>query len=172
VGGSLADSAARPASCLTSVGEGRDHLGFSGIIGWMVLRLPAWTSTLDQRMQKMSKIILALAEQALAQPTEKSSREAVAAALLLANVAWNRAVDPLGGDQLGHYRKVLRALREENPKCQGELKGNDVEAIIQELTKFKAVNYPDDDRIIRLCGLTAENNVRVEWHHRGIEGVN
>ena len=120
----------------------------------------------------MSRIILALAEQALAQPTEKSSREVVAAALLLANVAWNRAVDPLGGDQLGHYRKVLRALREENPKCQGELEGNDVEAIIQELTKFKAVNYPDDDRIIRLCGLTAENNVRVEWHHRGIEGVN
>jgi hypothetical protein len=45
-------------------------------------------------MQKMSKLILALAEHALAQPTEKSSREAVAAALLLAHVAWNRAVAP------------------------------------------------------------------------------
>jgi hypothetical protein len=38
-------------------------------------------------MQKMSKLILALAEQVLVQPTEKSSREAVAAALLLAHVA-------------------------------------------------------------------------------------
>jgi len=123
-------------------------------------------------MQKMSKIILGLAEQALAQPTEKSSREAVTAALLLANVAWNRAVDPLGGDQLGHYRAVLNALREENPKCLRELKGTDVEAIIQALVKIKAANYPDDDRIIRRCGLTAENNVRVEWHLRGIEGVN
>ena len=62
-------------------------------------------------MEKMSKLILALAEQVLVQPTEKSSREAVAAALLLAHVAWNRAVDPLGGDQVGYYRKVLRALR-------------------------------------------------------------
>ena len=48
-----------------------------------------------RRMQKMSKLILALAEQVLVQPTEKSSREAVAAALLLAHVAWNRAVAPL-----------------------------------------------------------------------------
>jgi hypothetical protein len=123
-------------------------------------------------MQKMSKIILGLAEKALAQTPKKSSREAVAAALLLANVAWNRAVDPLGGDQLGHYRKALNALREENPKCLRELKNGDVEAIIQELTRLKAENYPDDDRIIRLCGLTSEDNVRVEWHQRGIEGVN
>jgi hypothetical protein len=123
-------------------------------------------------MQKMSKIILGLAEKALAQTPEKSSREAVAAALLLANVAWNRAVDPLGGDQLGHYRKALKALREENPKCLRELKSGDVEAIIQELTRLKAENYQDDDRIIRLCGLTPEDNVRVEWHQRGIEGVN
>jgi hypothetical protein len=54
-------------------------------------------------MQKMSKLILALAEQVLVQPTEESSREAVAAALLLAHVASNRAVDPLGGDQVGYY---------------------------------------------------------------------
>lgn len=115
-------------------------------------------------MEKMSKLILGLAEQALAQPTEKSSREAVAAALLLTHVAWNRVVDPLGGDQVGQYRKVLRALEAENPKCLGELKSTDWEAIIQDLMKLKGIRYPTDDRIIRLCGLTAENTVRVEWH--------
>jgi hypothetical protein len=52
-------------------------------------------------MQKISKLILALAEQALTQPTEKYSREAVAAALLLAHVAWNRAVDPLAAINSG-----------------------------------------------------------------------
>ena len=52
-------------------------------------------------MQKMSAIILALAEKLLAQPTENTSSEGAAAALLLAHVAWNRAVDPLGGDQIG-----------------------------------------------------------------------
>ena len=88
-------------------------------------------------MQKMSKLILALAEQVLVQPTEKSSREAVAAALLLAHVAWNRAVDPLGGDQVGYYRKVLGALEAENPKCLRELKATDCEALIQNLVKIK-----------------------------------
>ena len=123
-------------------------------------------------MQKMSKLILALAEQVLVQPTEKSSREAVAAALLLAHVAWNRAVDPLGGDQVGYYRKVLRALEAENPKCLRELKATDCEALIQDLVKLKATCYPTDDRIIRVCGITPENNVHVEWHHWGIEGTN
>jgi hypothetical protein len=123
-------------------------------------------------MQKMSKLILALAEQVLVQPTEKSSREAVAAALLLAHVAWNRAVDPLGGDQVGYYRKVLHELETENPKCLRELKATDCEALIKDLVKLKASRYPIDDRIIRVCGITAENNVHVEWHHRGIEGTN
>src|SRR5437870_1122692 len=71
-------------------------------------------STLIFGVQKMSKIMLGLAEKVLAQPSEKTSCEGAAAALLLANVAWNRAVDPLGGDQIGHYRKVLRALKAEN----------------------------------------------------------
>ena len=123
-------------------------------------------------MQKMSKLVLALAEQVLMQPTEKSSREAVAAALLLAHVAWNRAVDPLGGDQIRYYRKVLRALERENPKCRQELKSMDCEALIQELMHLKLALYPADDRIIRLCGITEHKTVRVEWHHRGIEGVN
>ena len=123
-------------------------------------------------MQKMSKVILALAESALAQPPEKSSREAVAAALLVAFVAWNRAVGPLGGDQIGYYRKVLHELEAENPKCLRELKSADCEALIQELVKIKVMRHSADDRIIRVCGLTADNNVRVEWHQRGIEGTN
>jgi hypothetical protein len=71
-------------------------------------------------MQKMSKVLLDLAERLLAQPAEKTSSEGAAAALLLAHVAWNRAVDPLGGDQVGHNRKGLSALKAENPKCLHE----------------------------------------------------
>jgi hypothetical protein len=123
-------------------------------------------------MQKMSKLILGLAERVLAQAPEKTSSEGAAAALLLAHVAWNRAVDPLGGDQIGYYRKVLRALERENPKCRQELKSMDCEALIQELMHLKLALYPVDDRIIRLCGITERKTVRVEWHHRGVEGVN
>jgi hypothetical protein len=124
------------------------------------------------KMQKISKLILDLAEQVLAQPTEESSRESFAAALLLAHVAWNRAVDPLGGDQVGFYRKVLRALEAENPKFMQGLKTNDCESMIQELGKLKAIRYPDDDRIIRVCGLTAQNKVHVEWHYMDMAGTN
>ena len=60
-----------------------------------------------------------LAERLLAQPTEKSSREGCAAALLLAHVAWNRAVDPLGGDQVGYYRKGLRRFRQRTRIASG-----------------------------------------------------
>ncbi|MGH7968595.1 MAG: hypothetical protein ACREIC_07710, partial [Limisphaerales bacterium] len=73
-------------------------------------------------MQKMSKVLLGLAERLLAQPAEKTSSEGCAAALLLAHVAWNRAVDPLGGDQVGQYRKGLTAFQAENMNCFKALK--------------------------------------------------
>ncbi len=130
--------------------------GFAGLHGLE-------RDTFAPRMNKMSGIVLKLAEEVLLQPTEKSSREAVAVALLLTNVAWNRAVDPMGGDQVGSYRKVIEALRHENPKCLKELRSTDFEALIQDLTKLKLARHPRDKRVIHLCGLTAENAVRVEW---------
>ena len=123
-------------------------------------------------MQKMSKVLLGLAERLLAQPAAKTSSEGCAAALLPAHVAWNRAVDPLGGDQVGQYRKALAVFKAENPKCLQELKSADCEAMIQELVDLKRALYPDDDRIIGLCALTPQQTVRVEWHHRGVEGTN
>jgi hypothetical protein len=123
-------------------------------------------------MQKISKVLMALAERLLAQPAERTSSEGAAAAPLLAHVAWNRAVDPLGGDQVGHYRKGLSALKAENPKGLRELKSADCEAMIQELVGLKRALYPADDRIIGLCALTPQRAVRVVWHHRGMEGAN
>jgi hypothetical protein len=78
-------------------------------------------------------------------------------------VAWSRAVDLFGGDQIGEYRKVLKALRRENSRCLRELKSLDHEALISQLVELKKARYPDDRRIIHLCGLTETNNVRVEW---------
>jgi hypothetical protein len=120
----------------------------------------------------MSVVLRGLAERLLAQPSEKTSAEGVAAALLLAHVAWNRAVDPLGGDQVGHYRKGLAALKAENPKYPRELKSADCEAMIGELVDLKRALYPADNRIIRLCALTPQKTVRVEWHHRDAKGTN
>jgi hypothetical protein len=113
-----------------------------------------------------------MAEQVLVRQPEKTSREGVAAALLIAQVAWNRAVDPLGGDQIGYYRKILSALKQKNPKCMQDLKSPDYESMIQELMAIKRYSYPADTRIIRLCGLTERNTVRVECHERDVEGAN
>lgn len=111
----------------------------------------------------MSVVLLELAEHALSQSAARSSREAVAAALLLAQVAWNRAVDLFGGDRTGEYRKVLEALRRENSGCLQELKSRDHEALISQLVELKNARHPDDRRIIHLCGLSETNTVRVEW---------
>ena len=123
-------------------------------------------------MKKLSGLILALAENALAQPSEKTSREGIAAALLLAQVAWNRVVDPIGGDLAGHYRKGLKELEQENPKFLDELKSRDFETLIHELMQLKAARHPTDDRFIHVCGLTAENNVRVEWRDQELHRKN
>jgi len=120
----------------------------------------------------MSKVLLSLAERLLAQPVEKTSSEGAAAALLLAHVAWNRTVDPLVADHVGHYRKLIAAFKAENPKCLKELTGTNCEAMIQELMTLKRSLYPNDDRIVRLCGFTPWHAVRVEWHHRGMESMN
>lgn len=123
-------------------------------------------------MKKLSGFILALAENALAQPSEKTSREGIAAALLLAQVAWNRVVDPIGGDLAGHYRKGLKELEQENPKFLKELKSRDFETLIHELMQLKAAHHPTDGRFIHVCGLTAENNVRVEWRDQELHRTN
>ncbi len=123
-------------------------------------------------MRKMSKVLVDLAERLLAQPAEETSSEGCAAALLLAHVAWNRAVDPLGGDQIGQYRKGLAAFQAENPKCFKELKSTDWETMIQQLVTLKRALDPGDDRIISLCAMTSQQTVRVEWHHRDVEGTN
>ncbi len=70
----------------------------------------------------------------------------------------------MGGDLTDQYRKVLKALCQENPRCLGELKSDDLEATIAELAVLKKARHPDDRRVIHRCGLTERHTVRVEWH--------
>jgi hypothetical protein len=77
-----------------------------------------------------------------------------------------------GGDQVGYYRQGLAAFHAENPNFLRELKNTDCEAMIQELVDLKRALYPANDRIIQLCAMTPWQTVRVEWHHRDMEGTN
>lgn len=37
---------------------------------------------------------------------------------------------------------------------------------MSDLIALKQARHPDDDRIIVVCGITPENNVRVEWRNQ------
>jgi hypothetical protein len=89
----------------------------------------------------------------------------------LAQVAGNRVVDPIGGDIAGH-RKGLKELEQKNPEFLVELKSRDFESLIHELMQLKAAHHPTDDRVVHVCGLTPENNVRVEWRDQELHRKN
>ena len=62
-------------------------------------------------MKKLSAILIELAETALAQPVESTSAEGLHAALMLAHVTWNRAIDLDASDTEGRYLSFMCAAQ-------------------------------------------------------------
>ena len=120
-------------------------------------------------MKKLSAILIELAEEVLAQPADKTSDGGLHAALLLAQVAWNRAIDQDEADSQGNYVGLLAQFERDNPKARADLKSHDCEELIEELVQAKLDRYPLDDRFVFVCGTTPEGNVHVEWAHRKIK---
>ena len=110
--------------------------------------------------KKLSAIIKELAESIMRNPRAGPSSEAAHMGLLLAHVAWNRALgQPLPETQ---YRPILEEFEQSNPELWNELVDNDVERMIDRLMALKEARYPKDDRVIKVCGMRA-GNVHVEW---------
>ena len=86
------------------------------------------------------------------------SSEAVHAALLLANVAWNRAL----GLDVPDYDDLLMVFTRSNPEFWSELQSGNTEALIETMRQAKEKLYPMDRRVVLICGLR-ESNIRVEW---------
>ncbi len=107
---------------------------------------------------KMSAIMKNLALLIFRDPTRVPSSEAAHAALLLAHVAWNRA---LGLDPKD-YNKLLMVFSRDNPDFWSEFRSQDAEALIETVRQAKAERYPMDRRVIMVCGMR-EGNVHVEW---------
>src|SRR5262245_59753578 len=118
--------------------------------------------------RKLSEIMKEMAERLLKRPGQVPSATAAQAALFFANVAWNECVG------LDHPRKghgaVWKMFEAENPRLWDELKSNDVDALIDELVRYKQANYPDDRRRILGCGIPA-GKVHVEWLPPAAPGV-
>ena len=57
---------------------------------------------------------------------------------------------------------MLEELEQTNPELWNELADNDVERMIERLMALKQARYPQDDRVIKVCGMR-RGNVHVEW---------
>lgn len=119
---------------------------------------------------KMSEMLKEMSEQLLRNPDGFVSSEAAHVALMLANIAWNQTVG-LGRATNG-FRSAWERMEAENPELWNELKSNSVDAMIDELVRFKEEHYPDDLRRILTCGTTPHSTVRVEWLAPATPGVN
>lgn len=114
----------------------------------------------DSAMKKMSEIILEMATTLLKHPDAFPSTEAAHAALLFAHIAWNKAIGIKITDK--GYRNVLKEFKTSNPKLWDEFKLTNHKEIIESLISFKNDHYPEDSRVIQVCGMRGVN-VHVEW---------
>lgn len=115
---------------------------------------------MTHQRRKMSEILKEMSERLLRNPDAVPSSQAAHVALMFGNIAWNETVD------MGHPREKNRRAWErieaDNPEMWSEFKSNDVDAMIDELVRFKKQHHPDDRRRILSCGIP-DGKVRVEW---------
>ncbi len=124
--------------------------------------------TMPERPRKMSEILMEMSERLLRNPGGVPSSEAAHVALLFANVAWNECVGLERSRD--DFRTVWEAIEAENPDLWNEIKSNDIDALIDELVRYKEDRYPDDRRRILTCGIP-DGKVRVEWLNAAAPGV-
>ena len=96
------------------------------------------------------------------------SSEAAHIALMFANIAWNESVG------LGHphesYRGAWEEIEADNPELWNEFKSNDIDAMIDELVRYKQTHYAADQRRILTCGIP-DGKIHIEWLNAAAPGV-
>ena len=118
--------------------------------------------------RKLSEIMKEMSETLLRNPGGVPSSEAAHVALFFANVAWNESV---GLDHAREgYRNVWETIEAENPALWNEFKTSDIDAMIDELARYKKTHYPNDRRRILVCGMVP-GKVHVEWLNPAAPGV-
>ncbi len=116
-----------------------------------------------QRQAKMSDIFKEMALMLFNVPGAIPSSEAAHAALLFAHVAWNRAIGETFPDV--ECRKILRKFEKSRPALWAELRSRDWKSMINDLIEYKKQHFPDDLRVVVVCGMTPQKNIHVEWHY-------
>src|SRR5271157_581624 len=118
--------------------------------------------------RKMSEIMKEMAQILLRQLRKVPSFEAAHVALMFANIAWNECV---GLDRAREdYRSAWETIEAENPELWNEFKSNDINAMIDQLVRYKKTHFPDDKRRILTCGIL-DGKIRVKWLKAAARGV-
>ncbi len=120
------------------------------------------------RTGKMSEILLEMSQRLLRDYENIPSSEAAHVTLFFATAAWNESVGL--ADARDGYRRVWETIEADNPMLWSELKSNDVDAMIDELVRYKNSCYPDDRRRILICGIR-DGKIYVEWLRAVAPGV-
>ena len=119
---------------------------------------------------KMSDIFKEMALTLFRVPNAIPSSEAAHATLLLTHVAWNRALGETFTDV--ECRRILRQFEKSRPALWVELRSRDWKSMINDLIEYKKERYPDDKRIVVVCGINPKKNIHVEWHYPVASDVN
>jgi hypothetical protein len=123
---------------------------------------------MPEHPRKLSEIMKEMSETLLRDPGSVPSSEAAHVALFFANAAWNESV---GLDHAREgYRNLWETIEAENPALWDEFKSRDVNALIDQLVRYKQAHYPDDRRRILTCGIPG-GKIRVEWLNPAAPGV-
>src|SRR5260370_25858870 len=123
---------------------------------------------MPEQQRKLSEIMKEMSQTLLRNPGGVPSSEAAHVALLFANAAWNECV---GMDHAREgYRNVWETIEAENPALWNEFKSSDIDAMIDELVRYKNAHYPDDRHRILVCGMVP-GKVHVEWLNPAAPGV-
>ena len=116
----------------------------------------------------MSEIFQEMALTLLKDPKAIPSAEAAHAALLFSHVAWNRSVGETFTD--AECQSILRKFEKARPSFWAELVTKDWRVPVERLIEYKQAHYPDDTRIVVVCGMRVPGVVHVEWKYAdGIE---
>ena len=99
----------------------------------------------------LSAILKEMAMLTLKRPNIVPSCETVAAGLLFAHVAWNRANGLDMPDTM--YKTILADMISAKPEFWTELISEEPETNISKLVSYKLSNYPNDTRQIVSCSL-------------------
>jgi hypothetical protein len=125
-------------------------------------------TALKNEPRKLSEIMKEMSETLLRNPSGVPSSEAAHVALLFTNAAWNECV---GMDHArDSYRNVWEKIEAENPALWNEFKSNNIDALIDELVRYKKAHYPDDQRRILVCGMVP-GKVHAEWLNPAAPGI-